>query len=250
MIRKAVRDLKSWQLDRDIGQRTIDQMRKELSRNRTLKAPFEGVVANLQAEEGTNMAPGQILLELIKTEEGFQFSFTTDEESASLLQNNEKVTVDVKGEKNWQLEGKIAEIKDVSQGSGGESNGNLGAEGGALNGNGEEGADRRKAVVVFVSGDSLQGGEAASVAVEKKAEQQGLVIRKERLKKDEKGSYVLVVRENKNSLGNIYTVHKAYVKTGDWNEEEIIVLDGLFAKDDIIAETSEPLQEDNRIRLD
>lgn len=241
-IRHAERDWKNGQLDLDIQRRKIDQMREDLARNRTLTAPFDGMVEDLKAEEGASADPGQILLKLIKTDEGFQFSFTTDEQTASLLQIKEKLKVDVKGENAQQLEGTIAEIKEASQGEGGGGSGHSDTDG--------EGANSRKTVVVLLSGGSLQGGEEASVHVEKQAEEQGLVVRSERLKKDEKGSYVFVVHENKGSLGNTYTVHKKYVRTGERNEEETMILDGLWANDDIVAESSEPLQEGNRIRLD
>lgn len=241
-IRQAERDLQNGQLDLNIQLRKIEQMRKDLALARTLKAPFDGTVANLEAEEGASAAPGQILLELIKAEAGFQFSFKTDDESASLLRLKEKIIVDVKGEKDRQQEGTIAEIKETPRGSDGGGNSLPGADG--------EGANSGKTVIVHLSGGNFQGGEEASVHVEKQAEEQGLVIRNERLRKDEKGSYVFVVREEKSSLGNVYTVVKRYVKTGDRNEEETIILDGLWVNDDIIAESGEPLQEGNRIRLD
>lgn len=230
-LRSIKRNLQSSQLDLEMQQRKIDQLRQSIRNNRTLTAPYSGIVSNLKAEEGISSA-GQILLDLIKTEEGFQFSFTADEAIASRLQLDEKVSVEVKGEERETLEGIIAEIKDAEESSGGMD------------------SARQKLVVIYVFGEGLQGGETAVIHVEKQADEQGLVIRKERLKKDESGDYVLVVRENRSSLGNTYTVHKKYVKTGDENDEEIIVLDGLSVYDNIVAEASEPLQEGNRIRLD
>lgn len=232
-VRSIERQLQSGQLDLNIQQRRIDQLRQELIDNRTLTAPHSGMVSNLKAEEGMSASPGQELFELIRTDEGFQFSFATDEIWAQRLQVEVKIAVEVKGEARETLEGTIIEIKDAEQG-----------------GEAPDAEHRRKTVVVSVFGDSLQGGEAAAIHIEAQAEEQGLVIRKERLKKDESGDYVLVIRENTSSLGNTYTVHKRYVKIGDGNGEEIIILDGLSIYDDIVAETSEPLQEGNRMRLD
>ncbi|WP_214626569.1 efflux RND transporter periplasmic adaptor subunit [Paenibacillus agaridevorans] len=248
--RKAERDLESDRLDRNIAQRKIESMRKELSEKMNLKAPSDGRITDLKAKEGQNVPQGQSVLTLVKSGSGFQFYFVADDASAALLQNGEKVAVDVKGDKNKRVDGTIVEIKDAPSGSGGGgAAGQPGNEGGSMNGGEEKGSQSQKTIVVSVSGEGLQGGEQVSVALEKSAKEQGLVIRKELIKKDGTGSYVFVVRENKSSLGNTYKVQKAYVTTGDANEEVIIVLGGLSPQDDIIVESSEPLQDGNRVRL-
>ncbi|KOR88002.1 efflux RND transporter periplasmic adaptor subunit [Paenibacillus solani] len=245
-IGKAKRDLELDQLDWDMAVRKIETLRKDLARKRTLTAPADGKVLNLQAEKDMSVPQGQPVLTLAETGEGFQFTFTVDKDSADLMQKNEKVSVSVNGDKPWQLEGTVAEIKAASQGSGGggsESNPDVD------NGNPDGGVKAQKTIIVYVSGDGLQGGELASVYLEKPFQEQGYVINKKWLKKDGTGSYVFVVREKRSSLGNTYTVQKAYVKTGKGNDEEIVVLEGVYPEEDIVTESSEPLQEGNRIRL-
>ncbi|MBB6670831.1 efflux RND transporter periplasmic adaptor subunit [Cohnella nanjingensis] len=246
MIRKAKRDLELDRLDRDIAMRRIETLRKNLAQKRTLTAPVNGKVANLQAQEGMSVPQGQPVLTLVKTGEGFQFTFTLDKESADLMRKNEKVTVNVNGDKPRQIEGTVVEMKDASQGGGGGGSEN---KPGMDNGNPDGGAKAQKTIVVYVSGDGLQGGESASVNLEKPFKEQGLVISKKWLKKDGSGSYVFVVREKRSSLGNTYTVQKAYVKTGNGNDEEIVVLGGVYLDEEIVTESSEPLQAGNRVRL-
>ncbi|MFE5321519.1 efflux RND transporter periplasmic adaptor subunit [Paenibacillus sp. NPDC056579] len=242
VIRKAKRDLELDRLDRDIAMRKIETLRKDLERKRTLTAPADGKVANLQAREGIGVPQGQPVLTLIETGEGFQFTFTVDKDSGDLMRKDEKVTVNVNGDKPRQIEGTVAEIKDASPVSGGgkpdDESGNPGG-----------GAKDRKTIVFYVSGDNLKGGESASFSLEKPFQEQGLVINKKWLKKDGNGSYVFVVRENRSSLGNTYTVQKAYLNTGKGNDEEIVVLGGVYPEEDIVTESSEPLQEGNRVRL-
>ncbi|OPH50009.1 hypothetical protein BC351_36560 [Paenibacillus ferrarius] len=243
--RKAKRDLELDRLDRDIAMRRIETMRNDLARKRTLIAPADGKVLNLQAKEGLNVPQGQPVLTLVEAGEGFQFTFTVDKESADLMRKDEKVPVNVNGDEPRQIEGTIAEIKAASPGNGG---------GGANkpdmgSGNSDGGAKGQRTIVVYVSDDGLQGGESASVNLEKPLKEQGLVINKKWLKKDGTGSYVFVVREKRSSLGNTYTVQKTYVKTGKANDEEVAVLGGVYSGEDIVTESSEPLQEGNRVRL-
>lgn len=39
------------------------------------------------------------------------------------------------------------------------------------------------------------------------------------------------------------------MKTGKGNDEEIVVLGGVYLEEEIVAESSEPLQNGNRVRL-
>ncbi|MFF2481666.1 efflux RND transporter periplasmic adaptor subunit [Paenibacillus sp. NPDC058071] len=244
-IRKAKRDLDLDRLDQGIAMRRMETLRNNLASKRTLTAPADGRVTNLQAEAGLTIPQGQPVLTLVENSKGFQFTFTVDKESADLIRKDEKLPVNIDGDKPWQLEGTVAEIKDASQGSGSGAVNNPEMDGGNPNG----GAKAQKTIVVHVSGDGLQGGESASVDLEKPLTEQGLVINKKWMKKDGSGDYVFVVRENRSSLGNTYTVQKAYVKTGKGDNEEIIVLGGMYLDEEIVTESSEPLQEGNRVRV-
>ncbi len=244
-IRAAERALRADELEQDIARRKIEAMRKDLEAKRTLKAPFSGKVKTLEAKEGVSMAPGQSVLKLVKTEEGFQFTLTVEEEKADLLEIGEQVKLNLKAMKKKGVEGTITEIKepDNSDGAGPNPGGNDG-EGGA------QGAKPKKTVIISLSGQGLQGGEQATVELQKPAAEQGLVIRKELVKKDSTGSYVFVVREAKSALGNTYRAQKAYLMTGEENGDEIIILGGISDQDSIIADSSEPLEDGNRVRVE
>ncbi|REK75779.1 efflux RND transporter periplasmic adaptor subunit [Paenibacillus paeoniae] len=245
VIRRAKHGLELDQLDQDIAIRRIEALRKDITQKRTLTAPADGTVTKLQAEEGLSVSPGQPVLTLVETAEGFQFTFTVDKNSADLIQKDEKVSLKVDGDEPRQIEGTVAEIKDTSSGKAGGSASNPDMDSG--NPDGE--AKTQKTIVINVSGDGLQGGESASIYLDKPFKDQGLVINKKWIRKDGTGSYVFVVRENRSSIGNTYTVQKAYVKTGHGNDEDIVVLGGVYLDEDIVTESSEPLQEGNRVRL-
>ncbi|MGG4394044.1 efflux RND transporter periplasmic adaptor subunit [Paenibacillus thiaminolyticus] len=242
-IRRAKRNLDVDQVDWDIAQRQIDSMKKDIQQKRTLTAPFDGKVEDINVEKGEGTSPGQPLLTLVNSTEGFQFTFGTNADAADLLRTGDKVPVEVKGNQPQRLEGTIADIQLGSP----DSNGDQGSKPGAGSGNQESAA--QASITINISGGELRGGEQASVKVTKQAKEQGLVVRKEMIKKDGQGSYLFVVRANRSPLGNTYVAQKAYVETGEENEEEIIILDGVSPDEDIIVESSDPLQDGNRIRL-
>ncbi len=251
-VRKAKRDLESQQLDIEMQQRKIEGLRKERSDKGTLKAPFDGKVTDIYVEEGLNASQGQAALSLARMNEGFEFTFTTDEDDADALQLEEKVSVRIAGENAKSLEGTIIDIKDASASGEGGPPDNRGSFGGGMTSgsdNGGGGPNAQKTIVISVIDDTLTGEEKASVRIDKPMEGQGLVIPKKLVYKDSKGNYVFVIREKKSPVGNTFHAQKAYVNTGSSTDDEIIVLSGLSPKDEIISETSEPLQEGNRVRI-
>ncbi|MDK8179949.1 efflux RND transporter periplasmic adaptor subunit [Paenibacillus sp. UMB4589-SE434] len=241
-LRQVKRELDKQQLSVNTQQRKIDSLRSDLSKNNTIMAPYSGRVLDIQAREGGILSNGSTALTLAKSSAGFHFSFATDVNSSELMQLGESVQVRVKDEKEWTVTGTITKIKESSTPD------NQGAKGeiGAMN---NEQEDTKKIIEVTMKDNNLKGGEQASMYIDKPLKQQGLVLRKEVLKKDSTGSYVFVVREKKSPLGNTYTAQKTPVKTGSETEDEVIILSGLTPVADIIVEMSEPLQDGNRVRL-
>jgi len=242
-IRKAKRGLEIDQVDREMAQRKIEIMKKDIARKQAIIAPFDGKVEEIKVEKGENTSPGQLLLSLVNRKEGFQITFGTNGDAAALLQIGDKVDIEIKGNKAQRLKGAIADIQSGPPASSGEKESRTGG------GTDGKGTLTQSSIKVDVSGGKLQGGEQAIVKAMKKAKEQGLVIRKDLLKKDGNGSYLFIVHANRSPLGNTYIVQKAYVQTGEENEDEIMILDGLSPGEDIIVDSSDPLQDGNRIRL-
>lgn len=238
-IRKANRDLKTGRLELEAARRKLEQLRKDIATKRTLTAPYEGQIGKIEAEEGLSAPPGQRLLTLIKSSEGFEFSFTIPAGSAERLGMNEEIPVILHGEQEKKLNGTIAEIKNAFGGNGPSGQGS-GTEG-------NEPAPEQRTVIVTVSDLGLEGGEKVSVDIERPALEQGLVISKKWLRQDANGSYVLVILERRSALGNTYTVRKAYVVTGEEVLDEIVILRGLSEAEEVVAESSAPLQEGDRV---
>ncbi|MGG6311669.1 efflux RND transporter periplasmic adaptor subunit [Paenibacillus macerans] len=238
-IRKANRDLQSGRLELEAAQRNADKLRRGIAEKRALTAPYDGQVRELEAEEGMSVPAGQKLLTLVKSEEGFEFSFELPQGSAERLDLNEEIPVAEQGRSSGKLIGKVAEIRAASGGGSGPDQ-NSGSGGMELDA-------QRWTVTVAVSAPDLEGGEKVSVDIEKPAPEQGLVIDKKWLRQDAEGTYVFVIREERSALGNTYTAQKAYVVTGEEAKDEIVILRGLSPEDEIIAESSDPLQQGDRV---
>ncbi|MCS7460511.1 efflux RND transporter periplasmic adaptor subunit [Paenibacillus doosanensis] len=246
--RAANRSLESQTIDIGIQERKIASMQEKSNEQRELKAPFDGTVTKLLEDETLPPSPGQPLIRISRTDKGYKLEIELPASSANLLKTGDKVPVriDSEGSANRQVEGLITEIEKV------ESSGT--SKGAALSARDKKEADTQaagpqKRIVISVQGEGIQGGESASCVIVKLAAKESLLIPNGAIKEDGDGSYVYTIRENKGPLGNEFTVEKSYLTKGDANDKETAVAKGLSPEDKIVIESSEPLQEGNRVRL-
>ncbi|WP_314588926.1 efflux RND transporter periplasmic adaptor subunit [Paenibacillus terrigena] len=247
VIDKAKRDLESDRLNTTLSQRKIARMEKELGEKIQVGAPFDGVVKKVNARKGDKAAASKALASVMNTSAGYQFSFTVPEAEASILAVDEKISVRVKqsGDKEISVQGKVADISDAASGSGDGGN----SVAGMTRGDPKEDSGPKMKVTIEVKDSKLHGGELVSVSKSKPLGEKGMVISKDRLKTDSDGSYVLIVRTKKSPLGNSYVAEKARLRLGAETKDKVIISQGLNSDDDIIVETSEPLQDGNEVRV-
>lgn len=231
VIAKAERALELDNMELAMAQRKLNKLRKEKADKQKLTAPFDGKITKITAEDSMNASQGGTILTLMDSGKGFEFSFAVDSENTALFEIGSKVSVRL-AKDNKLVNGMIQEIKAASKE------------------NSEDSSDQSSyKVVVSVSDDGLQGGEQVSLDIKKESNEKGYVLLKKWIHKDTTGSYVYVVEEKKSSLGNTFNARKAYIITGDSTEDEVVAVSGLSPDDEIIIESSELLQEGNRIRV-
>jgi len=247
-VREAERSLESGRLDIGMQERAISALRDKMAKQSKLAAPFEGIVTQLSADADLPPSPGQLLLRISNRDKGFKLEIDMAESSANLLKPGDPVPIRLEGEggKALQAEGQVSDIAMAEQG--GEGKGvSLAAGSGKEPGAGDR---PRKKLVITVQGEQLQSGGRARLSVVKAADKETLLIPNGVIKEDAAGSFVYTVVENKGTLGNTFTVNKAYITKGEANDKETAVARGLSPGDRIVSESSEPLQDGNRVRLE
>lgn len=235
VIVKAKRDLELDSMDLELAKRKLNKLRKDKADKQTLTAPFDGKITKLIEEDSMNATQGGAILTLMDSGKGFEFLFAVDSGNTALFEMGSQVSVRLVKD-NKLVNGTIQEIKTASKENGEDSS--------------EDSPNESSyQVVVSVSDDGLIGGEQVSLDIKKESNEKGFVLPKKWVHKDATGSYVYVVEEKKGSLGNTFNARKAYIFTGDTTEDEVVAVSGLSPQDEVITESSEPLQEGNRIRI-
>ncbi|QUL54878.1 biotin/lipoyl-binding protein [Paenibacillus tritici] len=243
-IRKARREIEAGKLDQATQARKIAGMRDQLARQQQLLAPFDGIVTQVNAIPGM-LSAGAPDLVLSSSSEGYQFDFMADAELLSSLgvSLGEKIEVEVhpsEGQQARPLQGQVAEIKTVQARTGSSS--------GEENGRAEEIPQRN--VFIRLAEDSLKGGEQVQVKLKKPSLQEGLVVPDKAIHQAGERSFVYKIEEQRGALGNNFVVREVQIRSSITNGvDSLIQTDTLYEDELIILESSEPLQDGNRVRL-
>ncbi|MEK8126579.1 efflux RND transporter periplasmic adaptor subunit [Paenibacillus filicis] len=235
-IKNAKREVDKYKLEIEARERNIQALEQNLQQGRELRAPFAGIVTAIQATEGMT-SPSVTIARL---DEGFALFVTLPAAQASLVQLGEKVQVQVKGKQSGSeaeetklIDGEIANMDDAPSDRASST------------------ATASKIMRIRLQDESLKGGETASIHLRKgiQADKEALLLSKSAIREDSGGTYVYVIEEKKGTLGNGFYVGKSYVKIVDSTEQQVAVQGGIFPSQSVVIESSEPLQEGERVRL-
>lgn len=237
--REVRRELATRDIDISMQQRKINGMREQLNQQRELAAPFDGLVTKVNAVEGL-IAAGLPDVVMTNRDLGYRLEIVADSGLVDRLGLTHKQPIELKAAAEGEqparsLEGIIDEIADGGLASGGGS---------------APAAVRQKQLRIHVADTALKGGEQVSVKLERAASGKGWIIPNEAVHREGESRYIYKVEQQRGALGNVFVVRKVLIEANETTERETMIgQDRLYEGDLIVLESSEPLQDGNRVRL-
>lgn len=242
--RSASRDLESSQLDLAMQERKINELRERLADQKEITAPFDGVITKVNAATGMK-STGESDVLVSNNSRGYRFEFLADASRLSSLEITigKKVEVEVQAVSDGQnliIEGIVDEMADAESrrenSSDRDANKNVSIP--------------QKVLRVKVVGSELKGGEQALVKLAKRSQQEGILISNEAIHQDREGKFIYKIEEQKGALGNVFVARKVRIYSSETNDKETMIpSNNVYENESIILESSEPLQDGNRVRL-
>lgn len=244
-VRSVSREMETRKLDIRMQERKIQGLREELAEQKDLAAPFEGVILKVNASAG-NKTAGEPEIVIADSAKGYRFEFAAD---AALLTSlgivpGTKIEVEI-GTPDQQpklIEGTVEEpaaaepLTSVSSGEEAEKS--------------EARTVERKLLRIKVEDPELKGGERAAVKLTKRSVKQGFLVSSDAVHQERDGKFIYKIEEQRGALGNIFVVRRVPVHSSETSDSETVIqTDSLNEKDLIILKSSEPLQDNNRVRL-
>ncbi|GIP19980.1 HlyD family efflux transporter periplasmic adaptor subunit [Paenibacillus sp. J22TS3] len=244
-IRAAKRDIEAHKLDQTVQERKINGLKEQLNSQKELTAPFNGVITKVSAIKGM-AGGGEPDVVISNSTLGYQFDISLDGPLLSILglSIGEKLEVEIstaQEPKPRMSQGTITEMRSAEPRAQSQA---------------DAGTDStltipQKILSIKVVDSSLQGGEQALIKLEKKSSKEGFKVSPGAIRKEREGMYMFKVEEQVGALGNVFVARKVRLTSVETNGRETMVQsEGLYDDDKIILESSEPLQDGNRIRLE
>jgi len=237
--REVKRELATRNIDISMQQRRINGMREQLNQQRELAAPFDGIVTKVNAVEGL-ISAGLPDVVITNSELGYRLEIVADSGLVDRLGLAHKQLIELRAAAEGEqparsLEGIIDEIADA---------GSAGGSGSA------SAAVRQKQLRIHVADAALKGGEQVTVKLERATSGKGWIIPNEAVHREGESRYIYKVEQQRGALGNVFVARKVPIEASETTERETMIgQDRLYEGDLIILESSEPLQDGNRVRL-
>lgn len=243
-IRNARRDIEKGKLDILAQENKISGLKNRLTSEKQLLSPFDGLISKLNAVEGlTSMGEPDVIVS--NSSQGYRLDIIVDSAHLSSLgiSAGEKIEVEVDmnhGQEARTLSGSIEEV----------ANSESRTDSSSSNESGQSQTIAQKALKIKIVDPELKGGEQAWIKFERQSIQQGLLLSNEAIHEDREGLFVYKVDEQRGALGNVFVAQKVRIHSSEKNEKETMIQsDILYEEDSIILESSEPLEDGNRVRL-
>lgn len=234
-IRIAKRVIETSKIDLGVQQRKIQKSEDHLTNNRELVAPFDGIVTQVNATDGLISSNGGADVRISNGSLGFEL--LAPAVIADLVEIGETLDVQVNGKDVKQVEGQIAEIQDTNS-----------IDTGSV-GNGKTLNSLMKNILVKVQDESLKGGDRVQMELTKPTSDDTILISNKAIHEDGSGKYILKIEERSGPLGNTYYIRRTSITVADSNEQVSAVTQGLFEGEQIILESSDPLQDGDKVRM-
>lgn len=240
LIRNAKRDIEIGKLDLAMQGRKVKELRELLQKDKTLLAPFDGVVMEMNAIAGLPSSEGDVVI--TNTAYGYQFSITVDAMLLSQLEISTGIQLKVEiypvpGQQAQIINGTVFDIQDAVQRTEPLSDSEI------IN-------VPQKTIYIKLFAAELKGGEQAAIKLDKRSSNEGIIVSNEAIRQDRTGRYIYKVEEQRGALGNVFVARKVSIQTVMTTAHETMIkADSLYEEDIIIVESGEPLQDGDRVRL-
>ncbi|AZS15475.1 biotin/lipoyl-binding protein [Paenibacillus lutimineralis] len=235
IINDATTAYKSHEIDIETQKRRIQKLQDSLKENSKLVAPFAGIVTKVNAMEGFPSSGPDVMIS--NQNLGLMLELSLPAPAVTLLKTGDELDVQVNGMEARQMKGQIESIQDgdpVNSDIGESATGNSTVP--------------MKKLILSIQDPAAKEGEAAQVDLTQTLED--VVLVPNAAIHDEGGKkYVFGIEQKDGPLGNAFYVRKVYITVDDANSSQSAVTGGLFDQESIIIESSEPLQEGNKIRM-
>lgn len=220
---------KSDALDNEAAQKDIEEQKEKVDKLKQsndmtqVKATEDGIVSEINCKAGDSVTAEAPLAKIQLADSGYIVKVTVTKEQSKLIRTGDEATV----ENVWD-DSVSATVKSIR--------GDV------------ENPNQNKVVTFEVKGD-VSVGQTLAFSVGERSNQYDAVVPNNAVREDSKGKFVLILKVKGTPLGNRYTVKRADVEVLASDDTSSGVSGGVYEYDNVITNSSKPLEEGMQVRL-
>jgi HlyD family secretion protein len=225
-IRSLELDLRNARLDVQIEDRKVQQLEQQLQKNKEIKAPFDGMITEVNAVKDKTVPNGTAAVKVADTTKGQLAKANIEPAKAEYVKVGDTVDLLFASLNNTYMKATISQINNVKVAQ-----------------------TDKKELVFAIKEDRLKGGESASFTIFKRMPPSRSLLPSGAVRSDSQSSYVLVVKEKKGVLGNEFYVQRANVQVGNSDDTHTEIVNGLGPLDKVVASGNKPVSDGDRVMI-
>ncbi|QGQ97623.1 efflux RND transporter periplasmic adaptor subunit [Paenibacillus psychroresistens] len=233
--------LESANMDVSAQEKRVQTLQSQIAGKQELKAPFAGIVKEVNAVEGLASNTGAADIRLANAEKGLQFELQVPVDIAATLAIGDPLEVTIFNKESRSIQGRIIKIEESDAPDQSAKSGDDVQEGDPL--------QTTNRLLVNLHDELLQGGEWVQVNLIGAGNDKTIIISTKAVHIEKDGAYVFVVADKHGPLGNVSYASKVSVTITAANAMKTAVAESFFDDQQIIVESSEPLQDGTQIRM-
>lgn len=216
-------------LDNEAAQKSIEEQKQKVDKIKAsndvkeVKAEEDGIVSEVNCKEGDSVTQDAPLAKIQLSDSGYIVKVTVTKAQAKLIRSGDEATV----ENIWD-DSVSATVKSIRADT--------------------ENPNQSMIVTFEVKGD-VNVGQTLAFAVGERSSQYDAVVPNNAVREDSKGKFVLILKVKGTPLGNRYTVKRADVEVLASDDTSSGVSGGVYEYDNVITNSSKPLEEGMQVRL-
>lgn len=217
-------------LDNEAAQKSIEEQRDKVDKIKNsnditeVKAEEDGIVSEVNCKTGDSVTADAPLAKIQLADSGYVVKVTVTKAQSKLIRTGDEATV----ENVWD-DSVTATVKSIRADT--------------------ENPNQNMVVTFEVKGDGVSVGQTLAFAVGNRSSQYDAVVPNNAVREDSKGKFVLVLKVKGTPLGNRYTVKRADVEVQASDDTSSGVTGGVYENDNVITNSSKPLEEGMQVRL-
>lgn len=223
-------ELANMDIDIAAQQEKVDELQSYADNNGKIESPIDGIVRQVNVQEGENAEPAQSLAEITDISEGMEFKADISKDDAALIPANAEMDIHLAGV-SQRIPAKLREKKESADNPG-----------------------KMTTIILETSVSDIADfniipGQAGDIRYTQMTENYSMTVPNGALRKDTTGDFVLVADEKDTPIGKQQVLRRVGVTVDDSDAFRSAITGALSPRDQVVSDSDKPVADGDTVLI-